>query len=681
MTPKKKLIYMGVFCNKKYLELLSLLLATAKFYSNLDVDYLVMTSEDFREDVAAISNKLQMPINIQIIDINTLHGHAVFARCHIFDYEYINIYDKLLYLDTDITIQGDLAAVFDLATEDKVFAMDEGTIEHEIHGGQFFDFTTIDKNLPGINSGIILFMNTLKNREIFNNIKEHINSHMAEGKGWPDCIDQPFINYHFIKDTCVDFTIRKYSEIYCIDPPPPPITPTDVVLCHFVWPIGNAEHKMNRMISHVNHMLNNYLNVRGVYPSHNNDVCGRYTWESYSILFENSILHTPWGKGSYTYLDKYTVLASWCNRDHVLRFNNTFTSFISLRKGDLDVVVGNLHEEKNLVYCCVFYNKDYIKLLNLLLVSMKIYSSSVDFVVLTSSNLEGDIQALGKKLGIHLKTQTFNFTTIFQAACARLFIFDYKEIYKYKKILYIDTDIIIKGDLASVFEFPITNVLYAISSGTIESHSFGSQFFNFNVIDKNMPGLNSGTLLFNNCEEMIDLFNRIKRHIKTHTDSKLTVPYTMDQPFINYHAIKDSIYNNTDLNPYVSLFENHDNPEYLETSVICHFSYPIGNFGHKNTRMVKYLVSLLETPGKIDVPYNSSLKTRYTWNNGYICFSSNLTTTWGNGYYTQLAPHTFKVWWNNHYHILKMNDNHTKYISIRIHPADFDVTEGEIHKA
>jgi len=677
MAEKKKLIYMAVFSNKKYLELMSLLLATAKFYSNLEVDFLIMTSQDFREDVNTISKKLQIPLNIQIIDINILHGHAVFARCHIFDYKYIDLYDKILYLDTDITIQGDLTPVFELAVENKVYALDEGTIEHEFHGGQFFDFTKIDKNIQGINSGIILFMNTDKNKEIFNNIRNHLISYKAENKPWPMCIDQPFINYHFIKEGCVDYKIRKYSEIYCIDPPPPPTTPTDVVLCHFVWPLGNAAHKMNRMVSHVNHMLNNYLNVRHTYPAAENDLSGNYTWESDTISFNNGIVVTPWGNGSYTYLDKYTVIATWCNTTHFLRFNPTFTSFISLRKGDLNIVSGNLMEEGNLVYCCVFYNKDYVKLLNLLMVSMKFYSSRIDFLVLTSPNLEKEIKDLGERIGINIKTKTFNFTTIFQAACARLFIFEYEDLYKYNKILYLDTDIIIKGDLASVFAEPITNVLYAIQSGTIRSHSFGSQFFNFNHINQDTPGINSGTLLFNNCQEIRNLFNRINTHVKRYTEYNLPVPYTMDQPFINYHAIKDSMYNNTFLNSYVSLFEDSDNPENLSTAVICHFSYPIGNFGHKNARMVKYLTSLL----LISTEYNEKLPIgKYTWNNGYISFTDNSTvvTSWGSGKYKQINSYTYEVSWNGYHHVLKMDKELTNYMSVRIKPADYETMEGTV---
>jgi lipopolysaccharide biosynthesis glycosyltransferase len=166
---------------------------------------------------------------------------------------------------------------------------------------------------------------------------------------------------------------------------------------------------------------------------------------------------------------------------------------------------------KNLVYFCVFYNKDYFKLLNLLLTSLKFFStvSNFDLLIITNDNMIDNVKELENNLQLNLKIKTFNFTTIFQAACARLFIFDYEEIDKYEKILYLDTDIIIKKDLAKIFDLQIDDVLYGIESGTINSPSFGNQFFDFKKFDRSIKGINSGTLLFNNIQTIRNLFSKI----------------------------------------------------------------------------------------------------------------------------------------------------------------------------
>ena len=345
------------------------------------------------------------------------------------------------------------------------------------------------------------------------------------------------------------------------------------------------------------------------------------------------------------------------------------------------------HKSRNLVYCCVFYNKDYFKLLDLLLKSLNMYSppENFDFLVLTQKEFEPLVKELGKKIGIDLKTFCLDFTTIFQAACARLFIFDYPEIQDYQKLLYIDTDILIKTPLDPIFELltGAKDVLYGIESGTINSPNFGSQFFNFNQIDQSLAGINSGTLLFLNSQIMNSLFQRIREHVISFTESAQQTPYCMDQPFINFHAIKDNLYDNKALNPFVSLFEGNDTVDNYTTSSICHFSFPIGNFGHKYNRMCDFLGKTLNKNTNSRMIYKI-IGQKYSWNQGYIKFYINykgfhkLTTNWGEGGFIVLNPSTVCAFWNNCYHVLKFNEQFTEYISIRTYPKDFEFSRGSL---
>jgi hypothetical protein len=339
---------------------------------------------------------------------------------------------------------------------------------------------------------------------------------------------------------------------------------------------------------------------------------------------------------------------------------------------------------KELIYCCVFYNKDYVKLLELLLKSLKIFSSqnfTFDFLVITQKNFEPMVQDLGRNLGIVLKTFCLDFSTIFQAACARLFIFDYPEISRYQKLLYLDTDIIIKAPLNPIFELPIDDLLYGIESGTIESLNFGGQFFNFGEVDKTLTGLNSGTLLFLNSSQMKLLFQRIREHVNSFTQSGHTPPYCLDQPFINFHAIKDNLYNNQLLNPLVSLFEGNDEVRNYTTSSICHFSYPIGNFGHKFERMCEFFKKTLHKTTSSNILFDLAHK-KYSWGSGFIKFIFHfkgqyiLETSWGQGSFYTINSSSVCVYWNNHYHVLQFNKTFTEYISIRTNPRDFQFSRG-----
>ena len=338
----KNLIYLGVFFNREYIELLKIFLITVKLFSSIDqIDFLIMTSEDFAPDIEQLSVDVGIPLLMKFFSFNSVH-EASCARLHIFDYENAMAYDKILYLDTDITVQGDLMNVFNEPIEDKIYGMKEGTIEHEIHGGWWFDFSTIDKDTVAMNGGILLFNGSESMKTIFDEINAHIKDIKDNGKSMPECADQPFMNYHFIKAGKYDNTmLEKHGLIYCIDPPPPPSGPTNIVLCHFVWPIGNAQHKLGRMRPHVTHVLKHYREITEEQFKKPVLLETGYEWGSGWIRIEaNGLLVTKWARGSYEWIGSHTMYAMWAGIIHFLRFNATYTEYMSVRLGDLDYIKG-----------------------------------------------------------------------------------------------------------------------------------------------------------------------------------------------------------------------------------------------------------------------------------------------------------------------------------------------------
>jgi len=332
-------------------------------------------------------------------------------------------------------------------------------------------------------------------------------------------------------------------------------------------------------------------------------------------------------------------------------------------------------KHKHLLYFCVFFNEDYFKLLHLLLLSMLTYSSvdSFDMLIITSKDYEQTVHELSTRLNLTLQIMTCEFKTFFQAACARLYIFEYSNLADYEKILYLDTDILITSDLKNVFDLEIKDVLYALESGYTKSLNFGGQFF-----DESIPGqsgINSGTLFFLNSPTMKGLFSRIRDHINEFTKEGTKPPYCMDQPFINYHAIKDSLCDNKTLIPYINLFEGDTMSD--EKKTICHFSYPIGNFWNKYNRMFTYFIN-----NKIHS--TDIIDRQYSWEKGYIKFiydvnaTYKINTTWGDGFFNVLNNFTVYVEWHNCGHILRFNSDYTEYTSIRIKPNDLSFVKGSL---
>jgi lipopolysaccharide biosynthesis glycosyltransferase len=592
---KKHLLYMGVFLKEEYLAMLRLLLQTIIQYTNLEgIDILIITSHERKEAVQTIANDLNISLRTMIVENVIAARDASIAKLNIFDYEHIDDYGKILYLDTDMLTQKDLSPIFKLPIENRTYFVGEGTIEDDFHGSWFFDLTQMDRTIVGMNGGGFFFPNTPEIKTLFQICRDHIVLHKNQSFPKPECFEQPYLNYHFIRSGYYNSTVL--SEYIQLSLHNPTIKPNTSII-HFA---GNQENVQNKIIR-----MKDYI---------------------------ESFLQEPTTREPGKYL----------------------------------------------VYACVFYNKDYTELLRLLIASTKFYSSlkGITFLVLTSKEIEPAIQDLAKSYEFPILTKTFDYTTIFQAACARLSIFDYEEIGSYEKILYLDTDILIKGSLTTLFDLPLENKLYGLESGFTDSINFGVQFFHPPI---KTSGINSGTLLFPNSPIIQSLFQRIRGHVETYTKSGSAPPYSLDQPFINYHAIKDGLYDNQILKPYVALFEGEGAPENENTAIVCHFSFPIGNFGHKCNRMKAYLNKCLNhftIEDKFGIQ-NDLVKKRFSFGPGFIEFEDKnvLITTWGKGTYEYITQNTICVEWHRHFHIIQIKEN--RLFGLRTWPNDFVACIGQ----
>jgi len=239
----------------------------------------------------------------------------------------------------------------------------------------------------------------------------------------------------------------------------------------------------------------------------------------------------------------------------------------------------------NCIVCCIFNQSEYINMFFLLLKSLLLYgklNNNIDILVYTSTPFMNII----KKNSLYNKNIVFEindtYDTIDKACKARLDIFNFKSISKYNKILYLDTDIIVKGDINKVFTVCSDNILYVLEEGTIHCNSdyWGKSLFG-NTIHKykDKSAFSSGILLFKNCIEMNSLFNMINKSI-------LTMPHFFhDQPHIVYNAFKYNLFNNKLLKSFCI----NNNYNTISNIVIHHFPGGPGVYEHKIKNMNKFL--------------------------------------------------------------------------------------------
>lgn len=178
-----------------------------------------------------------------------------------------------------------------------------------------------------------------------------------------------------------------------------------------------------------------------------------------------------------------------------------------------------------------------------------------------------------------------------KACKSRLDLFELPSSKKYNKVLYLDTDIIVKDDINKVFDVCKEDVLYTLEEGEIDSVGdyWGRTLFGEEVSKyDDKTAFTSGILLFNNCEKIKELFNEIKKDI-------VNRPYQFgcyDQPFIIYNAFKYNAYNNKVLKSLVinDFYDIHSD------KVIHHFPGGPGIYQYK----IEYMTNFLN---KIKNPY------------------------------------------------------------------------------
>ena len=207
-SSSKRLIFLPLFFNSDYIPLLNLLLHSMYLYGNVNNDtthLLIYTTTLFEEEIKkTITWISHFTIHFVTNNSITTLDQAYKARYQLFSLPHVSEYGTILYLDTDVIINNKLDYVFDLCKEDKLYAVDEFTIDNNYGywGKLFFTKEELDQipDKRGINSGVLLFRNSSTMKQLFDVViqdmflRQYLNTFR----------DQPYLNYHSIKNNLVD---------------------------------------------------------------------------------------------------------------------------------------------------------------------------------------------------------------------------------------------------------------------------------------------------------------------------------------------------------------------------------------------------------------------------------------------------------------------------------------------
>lgn len=320
-----------------------------------------------------------------------------------------------------------------------------------------------------------------------------------------------------------------------------------------------------------------------------------------------------------------------------------------------------MSERKPLLYTFVGYDRGYLKLLAVFLLSLKqsqISPWAFDLLLIIDPSFEVETYELLDKLQISAKVWCKSTQTIMESSCLRLHIFSWPEITKYSRAIYLDTDILVTAPLTSLFTTPLDKKLYALQQGNIGNTGFGFDFFDFSKISYNTPGINTGTSMFPICQEIHQLFLECLAFIQQHIAAKKPMPPCAEQPFVNYIVVSKNMQST---NIFNGIATAHPEGE-KETKALSHFAMPIGDWKSKWTRMIEYI-------SKVSVfPELRAEGQKIAWTKEETCLSflpnGILQTHWGQGTWTQKG-NLLQASWHGFTHYIIFVDQ-KNYFSFRV---------------
>lgn len=370
----KNLIYLCVFHSDDYLNLLELFIDSFFINANFDkstTDILILTSIDFYPKIERRFKCFDLSLNYYILDLdtlfeknyslsvgkkNSLFNEICYSKLTIFNYEHINLYDKILYLDIDILFNNDINTIFNLQIDDaKLYTLEEGHIWYGFWGSDFFDFSKINRNLTAFTGGLLYFRNSHTIKSLFGDINKHIMNHVyIENRQAPLCADQPFLVYNTINQNKYDNQILKLYVKNSGEPTLENVYKASYILYHFPTAYGNFQVKYNCIKEMNNNIFSKYLKNTQIHKFEAKELLDKiknkkFEWRDDRVNINGFILFNDDNKlttnfqnnhAYYEILNNNSCNAVFCGHTHTLTFNSNISFFLSIRDTDFHTSSG-----------------------------------------------------------------------------------------------------------------------------------------------------------------------------------------------------------------------------------------------------------------------------------------------------------------------------------------------------
>lgn len=293
-------------------------------------------SNNFTVDIIGLNKPFTYLSKITLLHeyLQATPGNPIVCYTDAFDVFYLDnldtIRDKFLAFKTDIVWSVERWYSFQLATNKAFYdTLDQGNPSpyKYINTGTFMGYK---ESLLRLTTDII---QTLEDPELLAALSSGGYTLASAG------VDQTIISYHLAKHwNRYSIALDRTCRIFYL-----PSGDWDDIDRHITYGLRVTETGQTPSIIHVSwkakteHILRDLFNRKyTAAPLINKS----YSWERSQITFCADGKMTAFGAGQYEHIDSTTVRAVFGHRTHILHFTGDYQQFVSVRKGDNQIVQG-----------------------------------------------------------------------------------------------------------------------------------------------------------------------------------------------------------------------------------------------------------------------------------------------------------------------------------------------------
>lgn len=251
---------------------------------------------------------------------------------------------------------------------------------------------------------------------------------------------------------------------------------------------------------------------------------------------------------------------------------------------EAESIIDEIRGTKNLIYYTIYFDNGYCDLLNKSIETLLKHNKKRNFDVLLITDEQ--TKNIIEQLPFNSKIKPlFHITETpldgVEASKQKTKIFDFKYINQYKKVLFVDCDVVFIKDVKNIFDLELqSNILHTAYNSNLNVSHYKTVHHGFLMlpesfveemrIAKQIP-FNAGQFLFINSTKMEAHFHNVNWFMKNWSGE-----YFFEQCFMNYYFGKAYL-GNTLLNKYAAIVSTTDQKLQIalqEKAVFVHFIAP-----------------------------------------------------------------------------------------------------------